>query len=124
LTPTSGDPSSATRKAPATHPRSADPARTPPKKAVTKRVQPAAAARNTYPRRRIPALIPGVTHIHAGRPQSIPAWSPSIFRSAERRPDASEPSRRVRRTPTATHTRRYAAMSERHSRQHRRRTAL
>src|ERR1019366_10263936 len=69
LTPTSGDASSATRRAPAAHPRSTGPLRPLQSRRETgTHHRPVAPARNLYPRRKTPALIPPVTHIHAGRP--------------------------------------------------------
>jgi hypothetical protein len=82
LTPTSGDASSATRRAPAAHPRSTGPLRPLQSRRETgTHHRPVAPARNLYPRRKTPALIPPVTHIHAGRPTLRPKpmmlWTPS-----------------------------------------------
>jgi len=79
LTPTSGGPRSATRKAPATHPRSTRPrsAPTESRRETGTNPQPAAPTPNPYPRTRSRALSPPVTHIHASRPKK---WTrqPSI----------------------------------------------
>src|ERR1035437_1000842 len=71
LTPASGDAPSATRKAPAAHPRSTGPRSDPleSRHGTGTNHRPVAPARNPYPRTRTPALIPPVTHIHAARPK-------------------------------------------------------
>ena len=68
--PTSGDAPSATRKAPAAHPRSTRPASDPPesRRETGTHHRPAAPTQNLYPRRRTSAVVPPATHIHAGRP--------------------------------------------------------